>query len=317
TAVAGILRAACREGDVAGRYGGDEMAIVLRHASARDAVAVARRLSEAVQARPHVAATGAVIPISISIGMACYPDQGMTRQELIAIADNEMYAAKRRSTRRIPIRGRGESPSYWQDPQLRDAADLLGDSPFGVLEGLVAAVDAKDRYTREHSEHVTQLALMLVDELGLPLEQRRVITVAGLLHDVGKIGVPDRVLRKPGGLVAEEYAAIKRHVSYGVAIIRGVLNDAAVVDAVAFHHERWDGHGYPHAIPGPETPILGRIMQVADAASAMLLDRPYRQGLAWSQVALRLRQGAGSQFDPDLVEPFIAAFGRARAKFAS
>jgi putative nucleotidyltransferase with HDIG domain len=249
--------------------------------------------------------------------MACYPAQGVTRQELIAIADNEMYAAKRRSNRRIPLRGRGESPSYWQDLQLRDAADLLGDSPFGVLEGLVSAVDAKDRYTREHSEHVTQLALLLVDELHLPQEQRRVIAVAGLLHDVGKIGVPDRVLRKPGSLVAEEYMAIKRHVSYGVAIIRGVLNDAEVVDAVAFHHERWDGKGYPHAIPGPETPILGRIMQVADAASAMLLDRPYRQGLPWAQVVKRLRQGADSQFDPDLIEPFIAAVGRARAKFAS
>jgi HD-GYP domain-containing protein (c-di-GMP phosphodiesterase class II) len=89
------------------------------------------------------------------------------------------------------------------------------------------------------------------------------------------------------------------------------------VDAVAFHHERWDGQGYPHAIPGPDTPILGRIMQVADAASAMLLDRPYRQGLPWTQVAARLRQGAGSQFDPELVEPFINAFGRVRARFAS
>ncbi len=317
TTVAGVLRAACREGDVAGRYGGDEMAIVLRHASSRDALAVARRLGEAVQARPHVASTGAVIPISISIGIACYPKHGMTRQELIAVADNEMYAAKRRSNRRIPIRGRNISPAYWRDLRLRDAADLLGDSPFGVLEGLVSAVDAKDRYTREHSEHVTQLALLLVDELSLPLELRRVIAVAGLLHDVGKIGVPDRVLRKPGGLATEEYAAIKRHVSYGVAIIRGVLNDTGVVDAVAFHHERWDGQGYPHAIPGPDTPILGRIMQVADAASAMLLDRPYRQGLPWVQVAARLRQGAGSQFDPDLVEPFIDAFGRVRARFAS
>ncbi|HVC80458.1 MAG TPA: diguanylate cyclase, partial [Chloroflexota bacterium] len=317
TAVAGIVRAACREGDVAGRYGGDEMAVLLRQASAREAMAVARRLGEAVQGRPHLAASGAVIPISVSIGLACYPRQGATRQEMIAVADHEMYAAKRRSTRRVITRSRGGSSSYWQDLQLRDAADLLGDSPFGVLEGLVSAVDAKDRYTREHSEHVTQLALLLVDELNLPTEQRRVIAVAGLLHDVGKIGVPDRVLRKPGALAVEEYAAIKRHVSYGVAIIRGVLNDAAVVDTVAYHHERWDGQGYPHAIAGPETPILGRIMQVADAASAMLLDRPYRQGLAWEQVAIRLRQSAGSQFDPDLVEPFIAAFGRARARFAS
>jgi putative nucleotidyltransferase with HDIG domain len=189
---------------------------------------------------------------------------------------------------------------------------LLGESPFGVLEGLVSAVDAKDRYTREHSEHVTHLAMLLVDALRLPAEQRRVMTMAGLLHDVGKIGVPDRILRKPGSLSSEEYDAIKRHVSYGVAIIRGVLDDKNVVDTVAYHHERWDGRGYPHAIGGPGTPLLARIMQVADAASSMLLDRPYRKGMDWARVVDQLYAGSGSQFDPELVAPFIDAYNLSR-----
>jgi diguanylate cyclase (GGDEF)-like protein/putative nucleotidyltransferase with HDIG domain len=289
--IAAVLRGACRHGDVAGRYGGDEFALLLRGASAVDARAVAQRLRSAVQMLPHVTSDGTIIPLSVSVGVACAPQDGQTRQELVAVADKTMYAAKRGSRREV---------------RLRHAADLLGDSPFGVLEGLVRAVDAKDRYTREHSEDVTRLALLLAGALGLGVEERRVLAIAGPLHDVGKIAVPDRILRKPGKLTAAEYDAIKRHVTHGVAIIRGVLEDAAVVDAVAHHHERWDGCGYPSGVAGPQTPRLGRIMQVADAVSAMMMDRPYRQGLPWARVVEELRRGAGTQFDPELVAAFIA-----------
>jgi putative nucleotidyltransferase with HDIG domain len=174
----------------------------------------------------------------------------------------------------------------------------------------VTAVDAKDRYTREHSDDVTQLALILAEALGLSEEERRVLAVAGPLHDVGKVAVPDRILRKPGKLTAEEYRIIKSHVSYGMAFIRGMLDDPAVLDAVAYHHERWDGQGYPYGVRGAETPLLGRVMQVADAVSAMMLDRPYRQGLPWRRVVSELRKGAGGQFDPALVDAFIAAVTR-------
>lgn len=290
--VATTLREVCREGDVAGRYGGDELALLLHGASSNEAAAVMRRLDGTVRAQPYVSDDGVVIPLSVSVGMACYPLNGQSRPELVAMADASMYAAKRGSRRPRPV---------------RLAADLLGDSPFGVLEGLVSAVDAKDRYTREHSEDVTRLALLLAEAMGLGAAERRVLAIAGPLHDVGKIAVPDRILRKPGRLSVEEYAAIKQHVKYGVAIIQGVLEDAAIVDAVAYHHERWDGRGYPYGVHGAETPVAGRIMQVADAVSAMLLDRPYRQGLQWAQVVAELRAQAGSQFDPTLVEPFIAA----------
>jgi putative nucleotidyltransferase with HDIG domain len=266
-----------------------------------------------MQARPHVTPDGALIPLSVSVGHACFPADGRSRQELIAVADHAMYAAKRGAGHESNT---ARAAERWQDLGVRDAADLLGESPFGVLDGLVNAVDAKDRYTRLHSEHVTQLALALAAALGLSAEQRRVLSLAGPLHDVGKIALPDRILRKPGALTAEEYAAITRHVTYGVAIIRGVLDDAAVIDAVAYHHERWDGRGYPHGLAGPQTPLLGRIMQVADAASAMSLDRPYRKGLPWEQIVAALRAGAGTQFDPALVEPFIAAMEQEQRRTA-
>jgi HD-GYP domain-containing protein (c-di-GMP phosphodiesterase class II) len=132
--------------------------------------------------------------------------------------------------------------------------------------------------------------------------------MAGPLHDVGKIAVPDRILRKPSGLTQEEYAAIKAHVTYGVAIVRGVLDDQDVLAAIAEHHERYDGHGYPHGLRGEETSLPGRIMQIADAVSAMALDRPYQRGLPPECIIAELRNGASAQFDPTLVEPFIAAY---------
>jgi diguanylate cyclase (GGDEF)-like protein/putative nucleotidyltransferase with HDIG domain len=302
--VAEILHDVCRENDRAARYGGDEFAVVLLGAGRVEAEAVARRLRYAVGSRPFMSGENQSIPLSISIGIACYREDGRTCQELVAVADAHMYAAKEGESDGTV----GESTLHSLDGLVRvrrGAADLLGDSPFGVLEGLVDAVDAKDRYTREHSDDVTRLALLLAAEIELDDELRRRLVLAGALHDVGKIAVPDRILRKPGRLTSEEYEAVKRHVTYGVALIRGVLEDSGVVEAVAFHHERWDGTGYPTGLPGSDTPLLGRIMQLADAASAMHLDRPYRRGLSRSNVVTQLRAGAGTQFDPALVEPFV------------
>ncbi len=302
--VAEILRNVCRENDRAARYGGDEFAVVVLGAGRAEAEAVAHRLQYAIRSRPFLSGDNLNIPLSISIGIACYREDGRTCQELVAVADAHMYSAKQGETEGTV----GEPTLHALDGLVRvrrGAADLLGDSPFGVLEGLVDAVDAKDRYTREHSDDVTRLALLLAAELHLDDELRRRLVLAGALHDVGKIAVPDRILRKPGRLTPEEYEAVKRHVTYGVALIRGVLEDSGVVEAVAFHHERWDGTGYPSGLPGNDTPLLGRIMQLADAASAMHLDRPYRRGLPRSSVVAQLRSGAGTQFDPSLVEPFV------------
>jgi putative nucleotidyltransferase with HDIG domain len=183
----------------------------------------------------------------------------------------------------------------------------LQGSSYTALEGLVNSVDAKDHYTRTHSEVVTDAALLLADALHLSDESLRALRIAGLLHDIGKIGIPDQILKKPGKLTAEEYAIMKQHVQLSEMMIKNIpyLND--VLDAVAHHHERYDGHGYPYQKIGDEIPLLGRIMALADAFSAMSLDRPYRKGMGWDEIRKELESGAGSQFDPELVPRFIEA----------
>jgi len=179
---------------------------------------------------------------------------------------------------------------------------------FPMLDALVTAVDNKDRYTRRHSEDVMRYAIQIARELGLDKRSQRTIQVAALLHDVGKIGVPDRILRKPGALTDEEFEAIRQHPMMGAVIVGAVAGFEETLDAIRHHHERWDGAGYPFGLNGRDIPLTARIMAVADAYSAMTMDRPYRQGKRPEEAMLLLTQGAGSQWGPDCVAAFKRFF---------
>jgi diguanylate cyclase (GGDEF)-like protein/putative nucleotidyltransferase with HDIG domain len=293
-----LLSEQTRAADVVGRYGGDEFLLVLPETSADEAGRLAEKLRAALREDPYVTAAGERIPIRASFGIAAYPDDVPDANGLVALADANLYASKRRG---------GDAVTGSEEERL--LRDDEGGA-FGLFESLVTAVDNKDRYTRRHSEAVTEYALAISREMGLSEESQRVLRVASLLHDVGKIGVPDRILRKPGRLSEAEYEIVKGHSLLGETIIAAIPDVEEIRAAVASHHERYDGNGYPYRLAKDAIPLLGRIMAVADTYSAMTTDRPYRKALTRAEAVSELRACSGTQFDPQIVETFIACIER-------
>ena len=241
----------------------------------------------------HVGA-GERLPVTVSIGAGTYPNHGSSVTELLANVGLMLHEAQ--ASGGDAIRWAGEEAT--KDPPART---------FDILQGLVFAVDAKDRYTKRHSEDVARYALFLAEALDLPAGTRQSLRTAALLHDIGKIGVPDRVLRKPGRLDEAEYAAMQQHVLLGDAIVRELPDLQSIRAAIRHHHERWDGAGYLDGLAGDEIPLLARIIAVSDSFSAMTTDRPYRKAFSVDEAIRRLGDAAGSQLDERLVLAFIQA----------
>jgi putative nucleotidyltransferase with HDIG domain len=183
----------------------------------------------------------------------------------------------------------------------RQQADMLA----GVVRALTSAIDAKDPYTCGHSDRVARIAVALADALGCDQKQLETVYLSGLLHDVGKIGVDDQVLRKPGRLNDAEFEHIKIHTEIGYRILRDLKQLGEVLPVVRHHHEAWNGTGYPAALAGEDIPLLARVVAVADAFDAMSSDRPYRKGMPDAQLDEILRRGAGRQWDARVIDAFF------------
>ena len=171
---------------------------------------------------------------------------------------------------------------------------------FSIARALAQAVEAKDLYTRGHLERVEVLAETIASRAGLSMESLERLKFAAVLHDVGKIAVPEHILNKPSALSEEEFAVIRRHSDEGYKIVSQIEGLEDVARWVRFHHERWDGSGYPLGLRGEEIPVEARILSLADSIDAMISNRPYRKGLPFAEVAEEVLRCAGSQFDPDL-----------------
>lgn len=295
--VAKVLRSECRSSDILGRYGGDEFVVILPNTDAATALDVAERLRTSMT-KEGFRRTGdqRTIPVTLSFGLATFPVDSTNRHELLAIADANLYIAKQSQ----------EGIRSTSDNQ-RTNRKLRAESTFEVLDAMVMAVDNKDRYTRHHSEDVTEYSLWLGEELELSQETMRTIRIGCLLHDLGKIGVPDDILRKPGRLTAEEYEVMKRHPRLGALIVGALPGMESILDIVRSHHERWDGAGYPDGLKGEAIPFLGRLVAVSDAFSAMTTDRPYRKGMTWEEAFEEIRRNSGTQFDPVIAQAFMTA----------
>lgn len=182
-----------------------------------------------------------------------------------------------------------------------------------VVRALTSAIDAKDPYTCGHSDRVARISVRLAKELGCTSELLHTLYMAGLLHDIGKIGINDAVLRKPGKLTDEEFEHIKQHPELGYRILADIQQFADVLPAVLHHHEQWDGRGYPLALAGEQIPFIARIVAVADAYDAMTSDRPYRRGMEVERVEQLFRAGAGQQWDAQVIDAYFAARDDIRA----
>jgi diguanylate cyclase (GGDEF)-like protein len=233
------------------------------------------------------------MPITVSAGLAVHPDHAPSVTDLVSTVALTLNEAK----------SSGGDQVRMTDRTANERADARG---FDVLRGLVIAVDTKDRYTKRHSEDVARYATFIARRLDLGEQFESTIRLAGLLHDVGKIGIPDQILRKPGQLTADEAEIVKQHVALGDAIVRDLPNIEAIRAGIRHHHERWDGTGYLDGLADEQIPLIARILSVADVFSAMTTTRPYRKALPLTEALKRLGDAAGSQLDEELVTIFIA-----------
>jgi diguanylate cyclase (GGDEF)-like protein len=295
--VAEVLREMARATDIIGRHGGDEFLAVCPHTDVSGARKLAERIRERLMEAAPLSADGRRLPLVISCGVAVYPDMADSQHELLAVADMNLYEAK--TAGEAIVGGEERSPD---DPRAVGG--------FSALDALVTAVDKRDRYTRKHSEEVTDYSLVIAEELGLSEDTKRTLRLAGLLHDLGKIAIPDAILRKPGKLSDEEFEVMKQHPVFGWMIVSAIPSLSETLPAIRHHHERYDGRGYPDALVGEAIPLIGRLMAVADAYSAMTTDRPYRKGMTFAEASAELERGRGSYWDPALVDAFLRAMRR-------
>jgi HD-GYP domain-containing protein (c-di-GMP phosphodiesterase class II) len=232
------------------------------------------------------------LPLTVSAGICAFPLDGDSVTDLLSVAATVLGEAKSSGGDSVRVaEAAGATPAFTKS--------------FDILQGLVVAIDNKDRYTKRHSEDVARYADFLADRLGLAPDLRRAIHVAGLLHDVGKIGIPDQILRKPAKLTAEEMGVIQQHVALGHMIVRDLPQLELVKAGIRFHHERWDGHGYLDQLEGAQIPLIARLLAVADAFSAMTTTRPYRKAYSVDESLTRLEDSVGTQLDEELVRAFV------------
>src|SRR3954468_23099422 len=293
-----LLSASRREIDPVARTGGEEFAVILPETDGQEGYVVAERLREAVED----AFIEEAIPLTMSIGVASYPNQGHEPDTLIAAADQALYAAKELGRNRTVV--------------FSDEVSLIAPSPGGkpdpekahlhTMISLAEALDHRDTSTADHSQTVGRYCALIARELELDDARVDRLQVAGILHDIGKIGLPDSILAKRGPLSDAERAQVRRHPEIGAEILRSE-EFADIRGWIVAHHERPDGKGYPRGLRDDGIPLEPRILAVADAYEAMTSDRTYRMAIAKQSARAELLRCAGTQFDPRLVAAFLAA----------
>ncbi|CAH2214400.1 conserved protein of unknown function [Tepidibacter aestuarii] len=299
--VGNIIRELVQEKGLIFRYGGEEFVVMMDNYTMEKSFDLSENIRTNIIKSKKIQQYSGDLPVTISIGMASYPDDSIDAKDLIEKADKAMYFAKQNGRNQCCIYNEKIDEIITQDSAEFAKQETLIDSAFAIS----AAIDAKDVYTGKHSELVTRYSLLLAEKLQLSVRDKYILRIGSLLHDCGKIGIPDDIIHKPTRLTYEEFNIIKNHTILGYNIAKHIVKNPIIISCVRNHHERWDGNGYPDGLAGQDIPVHARIVCVADAYHAMVSDRPYRKALSQNEAFKELRKNKGTQFDPDLVETFI------------
>ena len=318
-----------RSTDKAGRYGGDEIAIILPDTSTADA----KYLAEYITYCLSCCFVDDVGPVKVSVGIATYPECSKDQEKLLILAEQAMYISQAKGYKEgMSAIISSADYNFWDDEALNSFAEVVAKrhSQLGIDFGeellhkfnneqivsqnhlmelansLAGAIDAKDPYTKGHSTSVSRYSEALARAINLPEDEVQRIKLGALLHDVGKIGIPESVLKKPGKLEGNEWEIMKQHPVIGAEKVLAP-NDALrdLIPIVKYHHEHIDGSGYPENLKGENIPLAARIVAVADTFHALISDRPYRKGMSVEKACEILKDGAGKLWDSDLVRQFI------------
>jgi diguanylate cyclase (GGDEF)-like protein/putative nucleotidyltransferase with HDIG domain len=333
TAVANLLNDRVRQSNVVARYGGDEFAIMLPEARTDQTEILAERLRASIESDRYLAAHH----VTASFGIATFPLHGPTQEEILRVADSGMYLAKHHHGNRVRVASLtlASAQADWEsklleaylgvtmkrmfstgpevfDHYLERFQDVTlkgkGDAPslLDTVTALAFAIDAKDHYTQGHSQSVSRIAAQIARQMGLSDPLIEEVRLGGILHDIGKIGVPESVLNKPTRLTVEEFELMKSHAVLGAKILEPLRVKAIerIRGMVRHHHEMVDGSGYPDRLKGEKIPLGARIITVADCFDTMVSERAYKPGRSIEEALEELRRCRGTQFDPDIVDAF-------------
>lgn len=275
------IKGCCRTEDIIARIGGDEFCVLLPKTSAGEAQAIARRMVECFKNRP-LDLGGTTVNGSISVGYACKTEPGTPMEEIIANAEDSMRKGKLLSRKSV-------------------RSDLLSSIKTALFE--------KSHETADHAERMAALSLSIGEALGLPDDVLRNLELAATLHDIGKMSIDHQILAKPGPLTESEWQIVKRHPEVGYRIACATSELEPIADYILCHHERWDGSGYPQGLKEESIPLISRIIAIVDAFDAMTEFRTYRDALTRQEAIRTIKQSAGTQFDPAIVEIFTRVVG--------
>jgi diguanylate cyclase (GGDEF)-like protein/putative nucleotidyltransferase with HDIG domain len=314
-----------RGGDTLGRFGGEEFVVLLPEADAREASVVAERIRAVVAAGPiAIADVKEGIAMTVSIGLATYPTDGTSEEVLLSQADEAMYIAKRLG--RNQVRTAEDARHMSADVELmailqhegqREAVEREGTTPERLREtytlhticSLMALLDRRDGGLSAHAYAVSDLATAIATALGVDSKEVSRIGMAALLHDIGKVAIPDALLQKSIALTSQERALLQEHAELGAQILEASPFLCDLMPMVRYHHERWDGCGYPEQLTGTEIPLASRIIAVAEVYDAMCREHPYQTGRSMQEAMTELQRCAGSQFDPTVVRVLLEILG--------